>query len=212
MSIFPDTSLSGSVASRVASLLRARPCIEEGNASSLRNKAAAIESFLASAALAPPVIMESNGMEEPAPSVSGCSPFKEGITPEQHACDGEDTCLVELNVVAGVFEEKPHLTSSQHGLLLPSENTERELHHRQVEEAKAMLNLLGALAPSHVSTRCTASPSGPLVDVVHEACENELKQSTEQLRDNDSVSDTVIIMDADELDAEETTSNSSSDS
>ncbi|CCW69842.1 unnamed protein product [Phytomonas sp. Hart1] len=191
MPAFCTTSLSESAACRVASLLRGKPSTEEVNTSSLHHKVREIETFLTSAALSPPVRMETG--------------LNEDLAAKGRDRDEGEERVVELSVVAGVFEEKPSLTGRQSGLLLPGEDTELELQRRSVEESKALLNLLGALAPSHAG-----SSNLPLVETHHGPCEKALKRSSEQTRDEDNISDVVVIY-AEELDAEETTSDSSED-
>lgn len=160
------------------------------DASSLRRLTAEVDSFLQVAPQVPPVLMEaplSEGGDAPGRSLP-CS------APE-----------VELNVVAGVFEEKPPVGGAHWGpggsLLLPTEATKEELLARKVEEAQALLNLMSALTPSSAlgSTNATTSAStAPRIQP--SGSENA---GGEQGAEEDDESG-VVIMDADDLEDEDT--------
>lgn len=147
-----DTSFTGSAAHRVASLFNRNPeTTEDDGCNSLRSITAQIKSFLAMAPEVPAIPMEPTATPCPVDingtvAVAGSSPY------------------VELNVVAGIFEEQAPIAagSSVDGLLLPSTETEREMRRRQAEEAQAMLNLMSALTPSSTGGGDALRPAAAL--------------------------------------------------
>lgn len=162
----------------VARLLRESECQQrtgsgDGSITSLAQLTQQIDAFLADAPNAPAPL---------------CVEEVTATTPEDRAHRrDEDTDYVEMNVVAGVLEPKSKVTcATMNGstLLLPSEANKQQLQQQRVDEAQALLNLMGALGCSGVGAqRQMVAPVG----------------TGNVAREEDDSDSSVAVMDADDL-------------
>ncbi|KPI85362.1 hypothetical protein ABL78_5586 [Leptomonas seymouri] len=187
----------------VASLLRQQPQsnTSDTDTHSLRSMTSQIAQFLSVAPQVPAIRME------PEWATSGDNE-EEDLDGQQR--DGQP--VVQLNVVAGVLEEiDPTLLNdgmvSLNGVLLPTAENQQELHRRKVEQAQAMLNLMGALAPSHETARSsngTTKGSGHSTEGAAQASPNMSTCVTQRSFSSNSDGDEVVVMDADDMNDEDT--------
>lgn len=192
-----------STAYRVASLLQQPPSpnARDTDTHSLRSMTSQIEQFLSTAPHVPAVCME--------PEWTACDSSE--MNEEEEAYDAllrrSGQPVVQLNVVAGVLEESdpagaPGHMASLNGVLLPTAGNQQELHRRKAEQAQAMLDLMSALAPSGFGNG-RSSNSNVCGDA---AAQPNANLSTRAVRhpSSDSDDDEVAVMDADDLNDEDT--------
>ncbi|KPA86427.1 hypothetical protein ABB37_00597 [Leptomonas pyrrhocoris] len=191
------------MAYHVASLLRqpSHSNTRDIDTHSLRSMTSQIEQFLFMAPQVPAVRME------PAWTASGDNDEGERGAPER---GGQP--VVELNVVAGVLEACDAAAlnggmTTLTGVLLPTAENQRELHRRKVEQAQAMLNLISALTPSPEAAHSSYGASRESGPSSQEAAQVSPNLSTRVLRhfsSSDSDDGEVAVMDADDLNDEDT--------
>lgn len=199
----PNQRLNASdnpVAYRVASLLRqpvpSASASHDTDTHSLRSMTSQIEHFLSMAPQVPPVRME--------PEWTACDHSEENEEAYDALLQRGGQPVVQLNVVAGVLEEvdpaatEAHL-SSMNGVLLPTAGNQQVLHRHKAEQAQAMLDLMSALAPSTMAKPVVVEEGGA-------ATQGHANLSTRVQRhpSSDSDDDEVAVMDADDLNDEDT--------
>ncbi|CAD2216668.1 hypothetical protein AGDE_07244 [Angomonas deanei] len=133
---------------------------ELDNASSLARVKHDIDQFLRSAQTTPATCVE--------------------VPVDHRSADGEEGTFIEMNIVAGVLEEKENLKRGEDNLLLPTEETKEELHRRRVEEAEAFMRLMTALDPQAAGgankklvEECASSGSSVVVMDADDLCDED---------------------------------------
>lgn len=185
--------VDGQTAYRIASLMREPDSpIRSTDTSSLRRLTRDIEGFLEFAPHVPPVVMETEAVE----------PQRAGRVKDEEYGDSECP-VVELNVVAGVLEEKSRTGDNVNcvqDVLLPTARTTAELDRRRADEAQAMLNLLGALSGRRTGLQTSSSPTS--TSAMHGRLAQTGLLTRTEVGDGDEKEeeeDGVVVMDADDL-------------